>query len=464
MVGLLSFVAPTQTTLTFTDAQAAPGFFGFFDTTTDDPGNRVWISGQASDWTGVISGASASMAASTGGGDTPFWVSVDNGAWVNQTLTAGVSPIFSGLPDAPHQVRIRVDGSFAGFAFTPLTGAAFSVTGANPSISFLGTTQSIITDPSFPGEVMAPRLPTPSFGSGFDVQPEFQEVGFFDVGAVQIKFVATTSEIWLYTADTVVGLSIDGSTLTYIDLPAPIASVMRGWQLLASGLDASAPHTYLIASGFNIPNVAAGAIQGPPTWGVKLNGTFGDAPTSERVIQYGDSITFGAGASSSTEVDIYKIAPFFGFVGLNEGISGRTTAELLTDLPGIRSSLNGLIEDVAIVSIGRNDTAGSAFVTSYTGVVNALIAAGVPKILCRGINFGNAQDGTGAGLAAIDADIQSALAAIGSSKVSFVDVTTWVGIEGVDPNDPPGDGTHPTDNGYTTMVGFEQTAYAPFFT
>jgi hypothetical protein len=52
---------------------------------------------------------------------------------------------------------------------------------------------------------------------------------------------------------------------------------------------------------------------------------------------------------------------------------------------------------------------------------------------------------------------------LNSPNVSFINVDTWVGIEGVAPNNPPGDGTHPTDNGYTTMVGFETTAYAPFF-
>ncbi|KRR22629.1 hypothetical protein CQ14_30955 [Bradyrhizobium lablabi] len=392
-------------------------------------------------------------------------MSVDDGAFANKLKISGtnadaVIQLFTGLSDAPHLVRIRPNTAFSNFnTWTFETGNMFSVTGVAPAVTFpLMGTKWMITDASFPGLHTHSVFARPA---GANVTPANNDISNQAAqgtgGAIKIR--AQCSDIWVFTADTEAYISVDGAAMTQVTLTS--LSTFRAWKKITTGLDSTAAHDYLISCGSSTSSVT-------PPLGIMIGGagsSYSAIPATKKVIQYGDSITatFGNYAGQTAAIGaIYKVGASRGFIGANCGISGQNAAGLDSSLATIRA-YRGIVEDVAIIAIGRNDggTASAAFKTSVTNVINALLTAGVPKIIVRGQNFGGAPGTPVGGVVNRDQDLIDAVAALANANVVYVSPTTWTTILGVTPNTGAGDGTHPYTNvGTAALAAYEITSYA----
>lgn len=459
--------ARTPITSVFAETDIATGFFGFFDTTTN-AAHRVFFEQattnmNSSDWSGTITGTDCQM---RGGGSTaPFSVSVDNGAWVTPTIFSGSSSdgmihVFAGLTDAPHTVRVRA--AITGSAFTFAAGTVFSVTGVSPGISFLSTGPKVmITDPTFVGQHLVALAARPA---GANVLPANSDTSYGTAGwtyGASVNFRAKCSSIMLFTGDTEAVVFIDGAAQPKtMMIDQTNLGKYRAWRTAISGLDGTTFHNYCITLG-TVPN---GGSSFGACLGIMLDagGSFTTTTALKKWVQYGDSITAAnevVSACVNEDGDLYKTGAALGFLGVMSGQTGKTAAQLDTNMAYIRGQRN-IVEEVSIIAIGENDalTTSAAFKVSVTNIMNTLVSAGVGTILVRGTAFG----GGSAGQPARDTDLAAAVAALANPSVHFIGVTSWSGIQGVTPNDPPSDGVHPTAPGYLTMSGYEVTAYAPY--
>lgn len=455
--------------LNFNESQVAAGFFGFFDTITTPTRRVFYINGAQnnSDWTGYIIGTAATLRCG-GGGNTPFTVSVDGGAWsasLNQgALADGIVPIFSGLSDSAHLVRLKISSNQNGNAWTFTSGTVFTVFGSAPDVNFgidMGT-KWMITDPAFPG---AQLITLGSRPAGANVRPTNSETVVntpYSAGE-SIKIRAKCSDLWIFTGDTVVFYSIDGAAMASVTLSPTATNNFRAWKKIATGLDNTAAHNYVIVPGKT--SVDSGAL----ALGIMIGGagaSYSAIPATKLAVQYGDSITFAESypGQACSSGDFYKSASALGALSAMTGQSGKTAGQLDADMATVRA-LRNVVEDVSVIAIGRNDWGSvdqAGFQASYTSIINKLLTAGVGKILCRGtlLGSGDAQGTT------IDGWISGAVSALANANVVFISTAAWTGIAGVAPNttgSPPGQGTHPLDAGYVTMGTYEATAYAPYF-
>ena len=432
-----------MSTATFTETDIAFGYFGIFDFVSST-GYRCFES-DSSTWTGYITGTDCVLSAQAGGGD-PFFVSIDNGAFTQPTLFGGSMPVFGGLADTPHLVKIISNGAYAPTnCKIPTTGTVFTVTGSSPAIgkgTDLGTSWAF-TDPSFPGL------------SSYMVQTVAGEFGLGDAnynpstlatrhpnygsGSNQVKFKSRCTDIWLYTGDTIAYYSIDGGAFVTSTTLEHTDDTKKRWRKIATGLDSSASHLYMVTSGDSQNGTPQGIMIGGSS------ATF-QAYSGKLLAQLGDSITQGIGVTCNIDVDVYLYClPFDTYVGGAYGIAGRTTAQLAADIPQILSNLPRL-PDTVVLAIGRNDNPGSQFQTSYASCVNQLLTAGVNQVLCREPTPNDTS---------VNSDIQTVLTSINNPKAILIDTSGWTGITTTD-------GTHPDKPGYVTMANYEKIAYAPY--
>lgn len=448
-------------TASITVAQGTFGFFGHFDTLTNTARRSMpqYSAGTAGSvdatWTGYITGTEAKLACG-GGGANPYLVSVDGGAETAPAISGAYITLFTGLTDAPHLVRIRCNTGYSpSFNWTATDPAAelLSVTGAAPAVGAgadLGPAWHI-TDPA------APLLHAASLDGGAlgaNIRPTHPPAASVTgagglIRARMLVFRAAASAAWLYTTATDVWVSVDGGAPVKQALVGVGGLALRHWKKFATPLDASAQHTYaVVEAGFG----------GAPTQGLMIGGAgaaFGTVPDRVRVDQWGDSISEGAAGDSGGVTDAYLAAIANGHIAASLGIGGLTTAALLAALPA--AAARRAVKQHAVLAIGRNDPAGGAqFRADYLGCIDALLAAGYTKVVCRGIT---PLDGGTADFAAT-ADIQAVVAAKADARVEFMPVSTWQPIATVlgEGGDTTGyAGTHPTAQGYAQSAVF----YAP---
>lgn len=431
-----------MSTANYTDTQAAFGFFGYFDFTTSS-GKRNWFNspiagiGAISTWTGYMTGTSATMAC-TAGSTAPYSVSVDGGAETVPTLSGGVIQLFTGLTDAAHIVRIRSNSSYNGNNHTPSTGTLFAVTGASPAIgqgSDMGTSW-MFNDPSAP--LIHSFFQNVASPPAANIVPTFDYLyygaatyGYADGGCVM--FSAQCSSIWIYGGSQDYWYSIDGGAWTQL-LIAQASSTTSQWRKVLTGLDSTAMHRYLIKPSYRsgVDVAATGA-----SWGVMLGGTsatFGTKPSVPRIMQFGDSITYGGSTMPDTgSADVYQYANSMNMMPHQAGIPGINTATLLAAIPTWTGQTVGSPK-YAVLAIGRND-AGSAkagVITSYTGCVNALLTAGFTKIMCRKIVPDQALAFDTNATDFSDADIKNIVTGFANPNISYMGDDTWLGITTVE--------------------------------
>lgn len=447
-------------TKSFTETDISGGLFGFFDPTTT-AGRRKFqrtndgFGGVSSDLTVIVTGHTCFMRMG-GGANQPFVISVDGAAWSMPAIMAGSNtdgliPIFVGLADGPHLVRMHGGASHGNNAWNYTSGEVFRVTGRNPAATAIGPSW-MITDASFPG---AHTFALASRPTGVNIVPTNSDTSYaasnYCVGG-SIKINAKCSEIWVFTGDEEAFYAVDTGSMVQTALTdlSSINGDRRAWKRVAAGLDRSAYHDYTITTGST-------GTQNRCTLGVMVagpNAAFGTISATKKWIQYGDSISYIAGViAGQTNAcgDIYKTAAALGFIGASCGVSGQTAAQLNSTLATARAQRN-ITEDRAIVAIGRNNWGAADVTTDVTAICNTLLGAGVGKVLVRGTNFGN---GGGANAVTTDSQLAAAVTAVANANCVFIPVTGWTGIN-------LADGTHPSAAGYATMAGYAVTDYAPY--
>lgn len=445
--------------VSYTDSQLSFGFFGFFDPTTN-AARRVWHAsyiGASAGWFGYVTGRKLEMRVG-GGGTHPFAVSVDSGSWVTPTTvgsqTDGVLTLFDNGDEATHLVQIRItDGSSNGNAWTFNAGNFLTVTGASPSISFGNfSAKWMITDPAFPGQHLIVPGNRPA---GANVVPANNDTGpvtttYSEGGSIKIRVKA--SEIWIFTGDGYAFYNIDGGPAIETVLGQSTINY-RTWQRVAANLDNTAYHDYVIAPGHLAARTGLGLTLGVMTAG---NGSgFAAISATKNSIKLGASGTYGGPnpGQPTSSMELYAAAAALNAIGAAAGHSGAVIADLDSDLAGILALRPGVTLNIAIISQGSNDagvTPESAFKASYTSVVNKLLVAGVPKVICFGQQLGGLWPA-----ATVDQWIQDVVATFADSRVVYVQTATWTGIES--------NGGHPTIPGYATMTLYEIPAFAPYF-
>lgn len=467
-------------TKTFTATDIAAGFFGFFDTTTTAGVKLFFHSGTASlqqdsVWAGWIKGHTLVIRwRAPGSSPNAVLITIDGAPILTPSFPAPTSDssqtVFKGLADVRHYVEIRCNASGYNGTSGPFTsGTVFTVTGSNPTIDYgpWGTAW-MLTDASFPGKLASATVARTGAVAGANVTPANNDVTNNNDGTTpgeylsgeSFKIKAQCSEIWIFTGAKYCVYSIDGAASVSVDLDDGVLSthhnaVSRAWKRLATGLDNSTTHNYYIfpslALSTGATNLSTLMVM------VDSGGTFSAVAATKIVDEYGDSITRNMNwtAQPIGTHYIYGAAANLGALGVTRGKGGQIASGLDTDMASILAG-SGHVPDIAVIAIGRNDggTASAAFKTSYTSIINKILANGTNKVICRGISLGGLVAGSPP---ARDQDISDAVAAIqaslvGAQAVVYVPTTAWTGITATD-------GTHPIVSGYATMRGYAITDY-----
>lgn len=370
-----------MSTVNFNDSVCTSGFHGYFDKISTPTRRKWWFNGD-SNWMGFIHGTDAYMPCG-GGASQPFWFKIDGAASVTPTISAGQVVVFNGATDVPHLVQIGINAAYSGgnaWTFLDGTNALFSVTGATPGVSAFSASMTHINASGAPikyygatHEVNAstniqPRTRNPSTNANiYDGFPNWQQdknyvlgdtiagsgayngyyyqcwkphtssvSGFaYDLGlnnwAVRnasyelgstIAFDAKTSEIWLFCDATYVGYSIDNGQLSTIQLSGETGKKI--WRKVLSNLDNTQFHRYYLIAGSANPllNECNGVMLSP-------DGQYRPVETPRTLGQYGDSITFGAGATEGYVcTDYHRVAAMGGCLGSANGVSGHTNYDI----------------------------------------------------------------------------------------------------------------------------------------
>lgn len=418
---------------TFTAEEAAAGFSGVFDLTTSI-GNRCFQANYSS-WVGYLKGSAAAMVCSSDS-TNPFQVSVDGGALTSPVVTAGKISLFTALPDVEHLVEIISSiGYDANSARTPLLGTLFEIVSASPSLRIIGAAK-ITTDPAFPGQTLFAS--TEAFIGALvpNIPKQLYEVSGHSAN-VQAVFKAQCSEVWAYTGDTYLYLSIDDAFPVRYTFPA---SAYCRWRKIP-GLDSTAEHKYIIHGGGGF-----GGLNGLRA--IMTNAGFRpySLPARKRVVQLGDSITAGVNGAPNGDLDLYKWITGKDALGLGVGLGGETIDGLTASLDGIFAGIAGTI-DTIILAIGRNNSAAAeaVFKASYYACLAAIRARTTAKIICRGL--------TPAAFVTQNSWVANVVANIPDENLIYLDPDTWTDIE-------MSDGVHPNAAGYLTMANHEVAALA----
>jgi hypothetical protein len=454
-------VPPVPVTNSFTVAQVTDAFFGFFDKTASHSSVASW------DWysdqstltfyaRGTECKVNLYQALANG-----FSYSIDDGAWTLCGGGAGFADftLFTGLTDTEHLVRLVSSvGYNGGGAATRASGNIVTITGVTPSVRPVGTMYHAL-DPALPGQwigltsaaIGAPTTPAYRVPSLL-VPAVVANTQQFSFNNSNFTLRGRGSEIWIFSAVPRARYAVDGADWSDVTFPANLGerSCMRR---VASGLDASTDHTYRVIGSLNT------SFGGKPTYGMALGpystATYGTAPTETRIIMVGDSITqaMNAAGQYTGNGDLFISAQALGCVGLHIGkggqqvVSGTPRDSLVDNIDAILAVTS--VFDVGILAIGANDggTSEAAFKAAYQTCVEKIRDASTTgKVLCRGITP------SGASVSTWISDVVTTMA---DPDIVFIDTTTWTGIATFD-------GQHPTDAGFITMAGYEETAYAPY--
>ncbi len=197
------------------------------------------------------------------------------------------------------------------------------------------------------------------------------------------------------------------------------------------------------------------------TRGVKLGDTLGNLP---QIICEGDSITFGAGATSGKDWPVTMQKSLTGKYRItNLGISGQKAYEILANAPERTDrlwSLYSATPKVYLLWAGSNDLAEgktSSVINSLTSRIAAARAAGATKIL-----LGTILPRGDAGFEVNREKINSAIRAsghLGADGIADVAADKTIGQfnQNTDIN-YYGDGIHPNDAGYQIIAEIWQQA------
>jgi lysophospholipase L1-like esterase len=422
--------APVTVNLTY--AQFDQGGVAGPTDTTRTAGRIFWAAGNTF-WYGLIKGTVATITAShTGTPNGAYEVSVDGGAFTALNQVSGSYTLFTGLSDINHVVIIRIGGAFGNNAFFLSTGTVFSCTGVAAGITkrFVSQPYDITGNASWSCAFTQPA-------ATYNNPPK--RAAMFGVNTTAgssipvVRFSSALTQIWVYTNQLFVFVSVDNAAPTrYSTGASPTASAV-----------------------FNVPATFDGTTHTYNVWSANVNGAAGvfyvyadsallTLTNAGRIDQYGDSITRGAGSTSSGDVDTMQVGAMLGRVGSTYGIDGNTIATLQARMSAallVKDTDN--TKDVAIIAIGRNDTLWDATaITNYTDIINQLLVK-YKTIICRGVLPEGANIWP-----TVNNGISALVTSIGNANVKWMPTSAWTGIA-------TADGTHPTDAGYVQIRNYE---------
>lgn len=421
-----------------------------------------------------ITGTSAT-AQLYGNNTTAAQISVDGGAWVTPTFPGAAAwyfiPIFSGLSDTAHDVRIR-SNSFSGLYIDKDN--AWQVTGSTPAVALpTGYTTSnqyqlAYTYASSSGDV-AGRTGILDYTQRDGGRDYMAVAGYTNIASFawldqSVRFKATCTQIDAVPFQN----SGSGAIKVYADgVYKNVFNFTPGegdnFVTLATGLDGSAQHEYTLTFTNN---------QGSPlnvefiisviTIGGTVNVTVPPQPKPHDIF-FGDSITQGligtSGDSSLSWASLLSVLR--GTVPHNRGISGST----VTANPGYNPGVNRVSDISAALPTGTNvfilygtndmnQVGGgtitpanlqSAYATMLTNILSGLPFVG--SIYCLGIL--NRYDFTQSQIDPWNTAIKNAITSVGSSKISYTSMNGVINTTaGVDTSD----GLHPNQQGYLKIV------------
>lgn len=434
---------PAPTTQTFTYTESLGGFFGFFDDATT--ANRRTFDRTSAVWYGYLTGTDAEMFC-FGGDSTPFIIEVDGGVEVTPTLASGKIPLFSGLSDVAHLVRVRADNS-AGGQHVPTTGNLFSVSGIAPAVS-TPWTQHYTKNPAFPG--VETYLQAAALGGNY--LPAYNRPNGsagWGTSSGSLFFRAKFDDLYVFNSAPELWFSVDGGAWTketFGTAPAVPGGSAKSWRKV-TGLSGAVGSGYREIQISDSPTSGgAGMIEG-----VMLTGTGADlaAPgTSKTVVNlFGASQVLGAGATMGS-VDINRLPRVIpAIASAQSGNSGATIAAAITAFPAWAATVKTAQKQTLMLSIGINSADDASFQGDYQSLINAALTAGFAKVVCRGLLQTSST-------ASKNAKIQAAVTAVGNPAVVFADVSTWsaatTDLGGLSVWMP--DGAHPNDTGYDRMA------------
>ena len=434
VAGLSGVVLPS--TVNYAYAAFAGGIMGPSSTTINAA--KHYLVAKYTQWVGYITGTEAKVTATSDWGMNAglVEVSIDGGAFSSAALEGGRYTLFTGLAQATRLVQIRINESYSTVANFATSGTVLTVTGAPPALELpAGWVQATQVSPTnaitAAARNAAPAGFTPDFiggsGTGSNVPMVVMK------GAFGKLFIGGTF--------TYAFISKNGAAPTRVGPFAGGGSNVKATVFTCDGSDS----TYYV---WGTNNTADGsgsfAVSGDAARSASL-------AVTRRAIQYGNSITYGQGASSPGDVDTMRVFAALGLCSATSGVSGDTIATLKARLAGEMARRTIGAGDIAVLSIGRNnaDAAFDATETADFGDILTTLRASYSKVIVRGILPEGGTTWTDP-----NGSMQSIVTARADANIVYVNPASWSGIV-------TSDGIHPTDAGYLTIAGYAQPAYAP---
>lgn len=423
-------------TVNYNYAQIQNGFHGLTHNNNPSYPDRLYGLARYGCWSGKITGTQAIMQGRDYAG--LFQVSIDGGAFSSAPNSGTSHTLFTGLSDIEHDVIVKMGNIFGtNNGWWDISGNLLTVDGAAPSVSALPNTYNYNDNTLIGTGVMIPVG---------DALYNFEHYGRVQSNNSR----ASNSKVMFNTSASVLRViteTLDSGGL-YISIDgAPLQEIPETENGVYELTGLSGEHTYNLWCDVETSVLSVQSDSELYSVGARLD-------------QFGDSITFGAGAfGSNARVETHEVAAYFGYIGNDWAVSGWTTNDLLTKLQSgnFTTYINrhsNRVNDVAVLAIGRNNTdidTNATVQTEYTAIIDHLVNnIGYAKVLCRGI-----LPESGNPFTAQNAMIESLVTAYGDPNVVYIDVSGWTGISTVD-------GVHPDATGYGQMVDYAKVSYAPY--
>lgn len=432
---------PEPSTTTFNASQIVAGFTGPINTTSPTK-----INGRQSRtlWSGYITGTDAKLTASTDFGDFDgiIQVALDGGIFNYASRSGQVFTLFSGLDHAKRFVEFRFSEGVGDAAFISTSGTVLEVTGTPPSLQVLNSVQ--VGANSSTGVYAGCMIDSddPDFSPKLEA-PKGEDYGS-NIGSVRLRGAFTTLTATCMAVRRV-GVSKNGGAPTFYTASAETGETGAPSRAIRIPCDGSVA-TYNVWDDGVVRN--SGGV-----FAVAGDSTLLDIGSVRRMVQYGDSQTYGSGPGAiSSDVETMQVAATLGFVGSTVGISGLTIEALKPVLDRVLPTQTITSNDVAILAIGANNAGAGITPTdqsNYLDNINKLLASGYGKILCRAILPPN-EDPSLADPANVL--LKSVVTTLANPNVIWVDTRSWTPWGTID-------GAHPTAEGYRTLYEFAVRDY-----
>lgn len=447
-------------TTTFSLAASGASLSGGWTATADAGGhNARQIHGQNSEIEGKFTGTQLEYFGYITGA-TDYQISIDGGDFSQVTAVLlndwQWNTMVTGLSDALHSFILQqING--AGNDYVDVD-TSFRVTGGSPAMSADSAYSPALGFVENSSLFVAKGCPP--FGSGrFDIYYNINRpdvlVGFFAT--------TTTIRLWCWQLGGTFHLRTDGVDGGIITMPN---TSLGGWVTVTTGADGGAQHLYEIISDY-LPGGNPGNVI---IWGVSLaGGTLGaTAPaTTDNIGLYGDSITFGVGATNNLTAWAYLLGKSTGLGIANRGMPSTTVHDFGSNPnPGETrtADITGLSPAVTqiIILYGTNDWSQAVapetlaqFLASNVAMFNKLIAGtAVPLFALLLLKRTDLSD---ASRDLWNAQITAAQAACTTpSRITIADTTSWI-----DTVTDLADSTHPNDAGHAKIAARVQSLLAP---